>query len=428
MDKKIYMGSSYDIEAAHLVIIEEPFKNSIKCRCRICGAVDNYKLSDLKSSLVTACKTCRQGLSIGDTFDTMEVKKFTVNNNKFKVYMHCTKCNKIFIHSISQIKSKGYCCPICGNQGESSNTKIEKPKKNIREDKNIKEKNKKNILGNIASFENKPELDLTKFKRVGDFIFTGKTMSRSKTGSSLTDKIKGQCIHCGGTTTDTEKNFEKSEYKCKKCNIINSDKRNIIYNTNWVGYVRHNIEIVKTKKNSDGILMADTRCLACGHEMTIPVVTVVNEPELTCLKCGDTPVKMICPICRKPHIPTTMRKMYEQREDKMGFICKETNETVYASEIIAQHEILNRFDNIRKKYKGKGFNLLERISGHDNTPDIYKFEENYIGTDGLTYHTCMCGTHNKMMVLTDDEIRNYRHEYCADTRMMPYKPNKENKK
>lgn len=421
-EKQYYVGTQYNNEEARLIAISEPIKNSIKCKCSICGAEESYKLSDLKEGKVTACKSCKQGIEIGDTIGGMTVVKHVIACNKFGIQLRCTKCNKLFLHDVATIKSKGYQCPLCkraeAQAKKESQLKI-KPKETFR-----KEATKKNLLGNIASFDREPVLDLSKYRVVGDFIFTGKVMRASATGVSVRELLKGQCMHCGSNTIESENYFSKNEYKCQKCNKINNDRRNIIENTNWVGYVRHNIEIVKTKKNSSGVLMADTKCLACGHEMTIPVVTIISEPELTCIKCGDTPITVECPLCHKNHIKTTLRRLYEKRDSKTMTLCG--SNTVPYSEIALQHETATRLENIRKRYKG--YTLEERIPGHDETPAIFKFKENYTGTDGNVYHTCMCEVHNKLMVLTDDEIRSYKHEYCADTRMMPYNPNAKHKK
>lgn len=419
----MYNGQAYLSSSASLIAVAEPVKNSIKCMCNICGTVDNYKLSEFKNKEITACKKCRDGLNIGDTKGTLTIKEFrlanSANNKGLEVKFTCSKCGKTFIKSVEDFK-KLKDCQVCSR---AKATKVsEKPVKTIDSIKGhkINSPKQKRVVGNINEFNEKPELNLAKYRMVGDFIFVGTRSLRSKTGQSIQQQLRGECVHCGAVTIDTENNFKKSGYKCKKCDIINSDRRNVIYNANLVGYVRHNIEIVKTKINSDGVLMADTRCLACGYEMTIPAVTVLNEPELTCLKCGDTKVRMICPLCKRPHIVTTLRRLYEKKDESMKFLCG--NETVPASEVVLQHETETRLDNIRKKYRG--YTLVDRIPGMDGSPDIFKFEEHYTGTDGEVYHTCMCGVHNKMMVLTDDEMRTYKHEYCAESRMLPYKPNK----
>lgn len=421
-EKQSYVGTPYNIGGARLVVVREPLKNSIRCKCLICGAEDNYKLSDLKEHKVTACKNCKQDIEVGDTIGGMTVVKHMVTYNKFGIQMRCNKCNKLFLHDVATIKSKGYRCPAC-KKAEIQSNRESQPKIKSKEAFK-KEATKKNLVGKIASFDKEPILDLSKYRVVGDFIFTGKVLRTSTTGASVRELLKGQCIHCGGNTIESENYFSKNEYKCKKCNKINSERRNIIENTNWVGYVRHNIEIVKTKKNSNGVLMADTRCLACGHEMTIPVVTIISEPELLCIKCGDTPITVECPLCHKNHIKTVLRRLYERRDPNLVIVCG--GNSVPYSEVTLQHETATRLENIRKRYKG--YTLEERIPGHDETPSIFKFKESYTGTDNNVYHTCMCEVHNKLMVLTDDEISNYKHEYCADTRMMPYNPNAKRKK
>lgn len=428
-DKIYYTGKAYNKAGASLTVIEEPVKNSIKCKCNICGTVDTYKVSDLKAGNVLACKSCRQGVNIGDKFDTLEVKDFIIHDRKLKAAMYCSGCNKKFIHDIRIITSKGYKCPVCAKTKaiavpiKGGSTPV------TAKSSNNEKATPKNLLGTIVSFDETPQMKIVNPGFRGDFIFNGTVLKLSKTGGRVSEHLRGQCVHCGGTTTESENYFIKHEYKCQKCNKINSDKRNIIENTNWVGYARHNIEIVKTKKDSNGVVMAETRCLACGHKMEVPVVTIFSDPELTCIQCGDTNITVECPLCHKNHIKTTLRKMYTARTNtntsvKQGVTCGKN--IVEYSEILLQHETAMGLERVRKKYKG--YTLDERIPGHDETPTIFKFKEGYIGTDGEQYHTCMCEVHNKLMVLTDDEIRSYKHEYCADTRMMPYNPNIKPKK
>lgn len=423
-DKIYYTGTSYNNAGARLTVIDEPTKNSIKCRCNICGAEDTYKVSDLKEGKVLACKTCKQGINIGDIFDTLTVKGFLVYDGKLRASVHCSVCDKDLAHEIGLIKSKGYKCPICA---KSKSAVAKKTAASVVIKATDKSKNApKNIIGSVVGFNEEPQMKMIDPGFRGDFIFNGTVSKPSKTGDKVYKLLRGQCVRCGATTTESENYFINHEYKCQKCNKINSDRRNIIENTNWVGYVRHNVEIVRTRRNSNGIIEADTKCLACGDEATMPVVTIFSDPDFVCKKCGDTNVTFQCPLCGKNHIKSTLRNMYKARledgNDKTrltGATCG--NRIISYSEVLLQHETLTGLDRVRKKYKG--YTLDERLQGHDEVPTIFKFKEGYIGTDGERYHTCMCEVHNKLMVLTDEEIRSYRHEYCADTRMMPYNPN-----
>lgn len=436
MSKILYTGNTYNNNGgtASLTAIEEPVKNSIKCRCNICGAIQGYKVSDLKEGNIAACKKCKQGIEIGDKIDSLVVTGYYVYNKAFKIKCTCNKCNKQYMYDADVLKSKRFKCVNCNNISMPANkiggapyvkTALTRPLikvgSNQENSKPVPIKKKGNVVGSIANFDTEPTMS-EKFKTFGDFIFVSKKSKRSKTGQSIQELLVGQCVHCGCNTIDTEKNFKKYEYKCKKCDKISVDRINVVENTNWVGYVRHNLEIVKTRKDSNGVLMADTKCLACGNTATMPVISVVTEEELTCIKCGDTPIMVECPLCKKPHIRTKFRSLYaiDESGGNRYFPCGK--DKVPVSEVVLQHETLARLDNIRKRYKG--YELRERIPGHDGTPDIYKFTDNYTGTDNEVYHTCMCSTHNKLMVLTDDEIRNYKHQFCADTRMMPYKSKK----
>ena len=47
-EKQFYKGTTYSNGGARLIVVDKPIKNSIKCKCILCGSEDNYKLSDLK--------------------------------------------------------------------------------------------------------------------------------------------------------------------------------------------------------------------------------------------------------------------------------------------------------------------------------------------------------------------------------------------
>lgn len=448
-DNKTYEGQTYtNGSAVKLIAIGEPIKNSIECKCLICGEINSYKISDLKNNNILACKSCRAGLKIGDIIDTLEITGYTTINGKFSCRCACKKCGKEFALQPAVLKQKGFKCRVCNKEVQantSTNTSAEPNKpfglgttpmirprvlakavarpaetkpKPVEEPKSPK-KAPKNIVGNLNSFERHPRIS-QRYGTIGDFIFVEKEQRATKTGMRVNELLKGQCIHCGCSTLKSEKDFEKDEYKCKKCNKIKEDKRNIIRNGNWVGYIKHNIEVVRTTVDSNGTVIADTKCLACGYEMSLPIVALLTEPDITCLNCGDTKIKMECPLCHKPHITTTLRNLYRVSESARYAPCPNRNEEVPYSEIVLEHESKTRLENIRKKYKG--YTLAERIPAHEDVPELFKFQEGYTGTDGERYNTCMCSVHNKLMVLRDDEILAYKHEFCADPRMLPYNP------
>lgn len=448
-DNKTYDGQVYtNGNAVKLVAIGEPVKNSIECKCLICGETNSYKISDLKNNNILACKSCKAGLKIGDTINTLEITGYTTVNGKFSCRCTCKNCGKEFALQPAVLKQKGFKCRVCNKTTQPSisqniSNELSKPfelgsspmirpraiarpaikpvevKQEPVEEPKSSKKLPKNIVGNLNSFESKPKA-LMRYGTIGDFIFVDKEQRATKTGMRVNELLKGQCINCGCSTLKSEKDFKKDEYKCKKCEKIKGDKRNIIRNGNWVGYTKHNIEVVRTTVDSNGTVIADTKCLACGYEMTLPIVALLTEPDITCLNCGDTKIKMECPLCHKPHITTTLRNLYKVSSSVRYAPCPNKNEEVPYSEIVLEHESKTRLENIRKKYKG--YTLAERIPAHEQVPELFKFQEGYIGTDGEKYSTCMCSVHNKLMVLRDDEILTYNHEFCADPRMLPYNP------
>ena len=53
--KQMYSGQYYRNDCTNLLIMSEPNKNSIQCKCMLCGDVDTYKVSDLKNGTIIGC-------------------------------------------------------------------------------------------------------------------------------------------------------------------------------------------------------------------------------------------------------------------------------------------------------------------------------------------------------------------------------------
>lgn len=423
----VVKGAVYQVKAAKLLIVEDPVKNSVKCKCLYCGDVDTYKVSMLTNSEVHVCKNCQGNLKIGKIYgETIKLNEFVVIQGKVGAKLRCEKCDKMFIHDVNIVKSKDYHCPIC-----ISNKQVQSVKEDINVSKikskqpKLEEKKKKEkedvLVGNIISAQIDEVRDFSSYKKKGDFIEVGKYSRRSKTGMSVQPMVKAQCVKCGQITQFKESQFNENS-KCEKCDKLKDSNKNILNNINWIGYIKNNMEVIGVIKDTDGVLKAKIKCLICESESIIPLVSFIYEKEIVCNNCADAKLNMICPLCKKPHINITPRNLYKIREETTYLACNNKKDKVALTEVAMQHEMQVKLDSIRKRYKG--YTLEQRFEGRGEIATILKFKEGYIGTNGEEYNTCMCLEHNKMMVLNDNEIMQYKHEYCADTRMIPYNPKK----
>lgn len=419
----VVKGAVYQVKAAKLLIEENPVKNSVKCRCLYCGDIDTYKVSMLTNSEVHVCKKCQGNLKIGKIYgETIKLNEFVVLQGRVGAKLRCESCNRMFIHDVNLVKSKDYHCPICSpnKQKEFKDTPKIKPKQQKVIENKRKEKSS-TLVGNIISAQIDEAKDFSCYKKKGDFIEVGKYTRRSKTGMSVQPMIKAQCVKCGQITQFKENNFNENS-KCEKCDKLKESNKNILNNINWIGYTKNNMEVIEVVKDTDGVLKVKTKCLICESENVMPLVSFIYEKEIVCNNCADAKLNMICPLCKKPHISITPRNLYRVREETTYLACNNKKDKVPLTEIAMQHEMQVKLDTIRKKYKG--YTLEQRFEGRGEIATILKFKEGYIGTNGEEYNTCMCLEHNKMMVLNDNEIMQYKHEYCADTRMIPYNPKK----
>ena len=429
LENGVVQGATYSHESAFLTVLENPTNNSVKCKCGVCGEENKYRVSDMKNNNIVACKSCAKGFKIGDIYNERFVleyfwytTEYAYTNVGIQRYKHkkvlcarlrCLKCNTSYAKQVAELKTgKTIRCEKC----ELKNTI--KPEKIIKEKK---EKKEKSLSGYVASIE-EDRKTFNDYEKCGDFIRTDTASRRSKLGVSISNDIVAMCIKCAAVSHIKESEWKNGNCKCKKCGNIGDNSKNIIKNINWVGHTIRNLKIIKTRNDSDGVIKADIKCLLCGATYTFNLVSVLNECELLCIECADTKLEMRCLECGHNGITTTQRKLYRQEEGRTMFTCKHCKQLIDSSELLYKHEVETKFNSIRKQYKG--LTLDKHISGREGIASLFLFKEGYTGRDGKQYNTCMCEEHNKFLLLNEDEINHYRHEFCADTRMQAYRPKK----
>ena len=432
LEIKISKGYIYNKHSVCLKVLENPTNNSIKCKCFVCGAEESYKVSDMKENKIITCKTCANGVKIGNEVNnTFVVERlayrrkdtFTeldANANVPKVLyadIRCKKCNKLYVKTTADIKDNKVLKCRC-SAGEINRVTAIKPEKEVKEKKIS---TNKNISGYVHSMEDNRK-GFIEYEKRGDFLKTDTTSRVSATGQSVTRIILGTCIHCAGISEIKEKDWNSGNCKCKKCEVLGDNNKNIVKNINWVGHTIRNLKITKTTTGSDGVIKAEVKCLLCDATYTFNLVSVLNENELLCMACADTKILLNCTECGYPSIKTTQRALYRNRAEKTYLVCNNCKKQLELSELRYKHETETKFNSIRKQYRG--LTLDKHLSGREGTASLFMFKEGYTGRDGKQYHTCMCEEHNKFLILNDDELLYYKHEFCADTRMQAYRPKK----
>ena len=454
-DFKLVVGDRYtngmtpQYTTCDMTITKNPVANSVECKCNICGKVDTYKVSMLKNREVVICKSCKGNIELDKVYNGhLKAVGYAVYNKVIVFVVECINCNKKFFFTKEKLLDKKTCCVKCGTKNNIATDIEAKPevKKEVKrimprsvarlrkeQEENEKKLKESKISGAIMRAESAPDPLAYKsaYDMKGSFLIR-KTANRvSATGARSTEQFTATCMKCGASFKKTKAELNRMNYCCTECESRTRDGRNIFKNINWVGFVKNNLEVVSTVVNSEGGVTCKLKCLTCAkhvddikHAMidNIPLVTLLDEKsEFICPFCADTILKVLCPLCGEAHIKTTTHKMYCNRDTNIGYKCTKIDKVVSREQILIYHETLASLDNLTSKYTNN-YTLDCRIEGRGGFATILKFKEGYTGTDGNMYHTCMCAEHHKLLVLNDEEIRTYRHEYCADTRMMPYNP------
>ena len=450
-DFKIQVGMRYTAKSSSqslscdMTVTKNPVANSVECICNICGAVETYKVSMLKNQEVKACKKCKGNTEIGKIVNNaIKIEDYTIHNGIFKFIVSCVDCNRKFYFTKEQVMNKNCICPKCknGKVDEKQKVALKESKDAPKADREVKKlmprsqakalKEQGKIMGAFIDAEGTNDtFVLTIDNCRGSFLLKPTTGRTSKTGKCTIPQKLATCLKCGASYKKTDAELDRMNYQCKECESRTKDGRNIFKNINWVGYIKHNLEVISTVINSEGGVTCEVKCLTCeklaktDKEKTIyriPLVSLLSEDsEFICPACSDVHLRVLCPECGIPHIKTTTYRLYCNKEQNISYMCDKTNTLVSREKLLMYHDTLTTLDRLNSKFTSN-YNLDCKVDGRDGFATVLKFKESYTGTDGQEYFSCMCTEHHKLLVLNSDEIRTYKHEYCADTRMMPYNP------
>ena len=248
-------------------------------------------------------------------------------------------------------------------------------------------------------------------------------------------KVKIMCTKCYTIKAVTQTSWDSNKVtECNDCKTIGKRaevKQGYIRSNNWKGFIKNNLEVVSDlHKNSNGVDTVDVVCTTCGYgqdvnnKFTLPLMTLIESPSIMCQRCCNAKIKLICPKCNKIHITTSAKAMYDRQYkdiENTQIGCPETNSYVRLPEAIWQHNTILKMNAIKNQFK-KNFEFMgveTTLSGDE----LIRLNSSYVGRDGETYTTYYCHKHGKYVVLKENEVGTYSHDYCMDTRMKEYNKN-----
>lgn len=228
---------------------------------------------------------------------------------------------------------------------------------------------------------------------------------------------------CACSNCHPKKNYKKEEVDRERKNL-----NNLSNNIDYYGMIKNNLMCIDHKYhfNEAKIPVINVKCVICKKESEIYLNSFLNNSPF-CDNCINWKINTSCPKCHKQEVAITVKDLmiaeFKAESTKMNSSthCKSCGEEVTYAALKREFTQLIREEIIKEIYKGYTPTELVTTKTGD---EIFKFSDNYVGTNKERYYTCMCLKHNKMMVLTDKEMDTYDHRYCADTRMKGYKQHK----
>ena len=372
-------------------------KVEVGCTCNTCNYSDSYEIKDISGEFKSdvTCKLCGYKHIIGEEFpnirtgSTLTLASMQKMQGRNMATLKCSKCGASINTEVSSVNNTASIgCTTCNvikkyNIGNSAE------------------------FGSIFNINNKEHTD---YQIIGTYMILRNENNQGKVS------VKAQCIECGNII---DRNYDKFDAfvndvisGCRACETLKKRTKNYINNNNWVNYIK-NCRKINEVIDRDGTKIAVTECLICGDIKEIPLTVFILAEKLVCQNCIDSKVIVRCHVCKGFHeLDLTIQDLYNSTRD---IKCPNTKKSMSIYSIRMSHEKQCKLDYLVSNFPDFGDYVEIPGTGLIKSTDKY-----YTGTDGVEYHTCYCEDHNKLLTLTDDEIRSYEHQFCADTRMYGY--------
>ena len=367
-----------------LKIIEEPGGNEVKCECVKCGYQDTYS----KQALITnqlLCKNCNNHK--GKVYGDLQIME---QLQESKVKCNCKKCGHTDIYNKQMVIAYKTKCKECGFTGNMKDKtgEVHRGLQIIKElggslviCKCIEcgyedEYNKHYVLNSKALCKQ------CKGDRPYNFIDkTGETYGTLKIIKELgNNKVLCSCTICNNKETYTKTYVTGLKTICKFC-------ERIVIRVDRTGEIHRNLKVIKELGNQ----RIDCECLKCGHKDEYDKKSFVDL-KASCKNCGLGIKKD-----RTGEIFAKLEIIKELGGNRV--ICKCSicdNEDNYEKSSVIQGSMRCKKCGIGKGYKGV------------SVKDITILDFAYTGRDGQRYYKCICNKCKEELLLTKEEIIEYK--------------------
>lgn len=218
-----------------------------------------------------------------------------------------------------------------------------------------------------------------------------------------------------------------------------------IFVSNEIFFVSFSDETIDKNYGKSSIKMLKLQCMECGEiflNKSIPAIAFINT-DITCLKCQNKKVTIRCNKCNgiikcnSTYDDGRMKHKVKHDLDRISLlkyscngelICDTCGIKVDPNLVFMKYEQDFINDFVGNKIKGHRLFDIRSIRNKENNSTLMVFSDKYTGTDDLEYRTCMCKQHAKWLVLNEEEMEVYNHEFCGESMMLEYKEAKIKKK
>jgi len=390
----------------------------ITCICGKCNRESTYLKKAFINETISACKICSKQankkidklkLEPGDKINNVTIDKIDTVGNSIRLQFTCNICkkqHKVYKDSADKISKSEIRCN-CED--------FKKGKKQIGLIEGYHTDNEPKLMRKKAAVALKPDnifqREIPGFRYIGSSVQGVKSVSFSY-----------QCLDCLSIINIPEGRVTAGncDITCKRCKELKDNNSITLTKMDWVGYINNCRRVQRVYTSDSNIKMCEVQCIICGSTEKMPLATFISDQTLICKECSTNILKLRCPICGEAHIKTSIKALYNTNNS--GYTCTTTGKKIDKEDLISDHEFEIEKQYIKSKYSGK-YNFARRIKGRNGIANMIVFDSGYTGTNGEFYNNCMCIEHNKFMSLSDSELQKYMHEYCMETRMMPYNQN-----
>lgn len=401
----------------------------IRCKCNVCGYETVYNNKHDLAKSETPCEMCKVYKMLDkDNKGDYKPKKCLMyrdsNDGQLKIHVecHCAKCNSVKILSLEDYKlyKDKLKCDKCG---KDQSQKM-KPAKRVSSVQKVIEQDKNRKLGETPNYrymwndqdgiEERVWINNTDVGRESKNLKVIGAVQKRNT-------LRAFCV-CKDCNKTGHYDFSNVRSKKTYCTFCRTPEAKAFHNKtedsmeDFKGNVYNGMMIKKWYRQDDDYRCI-VKCCSCGEE-TEQDLYMVKECKVFCNNCisvdnigknrNAKKASIICDKCGYVIENVTYRDLYSGNYSHKKCPACKNNIDLTAERGFRDSDIQLR--NNLNPYLGKGLNL-SRVYG---IKQLAVFGEAFKNRDGEICYNCLCMGCNKELVLTQEQIDDFKHQYCND--------------